>query len=228
MYCFDTDVLSATVAADPPLHLIRPLACTPPTAQCTTAITLGELVNGVHKRGSPQLAERAGDLIASARPSCRSTRSRRGATGSCAPSWSARDSGSQNRTCASPQSRSHATPRSSPATAGTSPASPSYASRTGPSTNRLETRVDGGDPSRKPERGETPAGLSARSTPTTSTGLQRLRAGPAPWSSTGGAACRNPTSARRVRRARDRAWPGSAGRAPNRSRAVRGAPMPLV
>jgi tRNA(fMet)-specific endonuclease VapC len=66
VYCFDTDVLSATVRRDPPLHLIRRLARTPPTEQCTTAITLGELVYGVHKRASPALAERVQELIVSA------------------------------------------------------------------------------------------------------------------------------------------------------------------
>lgn len=68
MYCFDTDVLSATIRRDPPLHLIRRLARTPPTEQCTTAITLGELVYGVEKRGSPQLAARVHELIAAAGP----------------------------------------------------------------------------------------------------------------------------------------------------------------
>lgn len=68
MYCFDTDVLSATIRRDPPLHLIRRLARTPPTEQCTTAITLGELVYGVEKRGSPNLARRVHELIASAGP----------------------------------------------------------------------------------------------------------------------------------------------------------------
>ncbi len=68
MYCFDTDVLSATIRRDPPLHLIRRLARTPPTEQCTTAITLGELVYGVEKRGSPELAARVLELVASAGP----------------------------------------------------------------------------------------------------------------------------------------------------------------
>ncbi len=68
MYCFDTDVLSATIRRDPPLHLIRRLARTPPTEQCTTAITLGELVYGVQRRGSPKLAARVHELIASAGP----------------------------------------------------------------------------------------------------------------------------------------------------------------
>jgi tRNA(fMet)-specific endonuclease VapC len=66
VYCFDTDVLSAVLRQAPPLHLIRRLARTPPTEQCTTAITLGELLYGVAKRGSPALAERVRDLIASA------------------------------------------------------------------------------------------------------------------------------------------------------------------
>lgn len=66
MFCLDTDVLSAVVKRDPPLHLIRRLARTPPTEQCTTAITLGELVYGVARRGSSPLAERVQDLIESA------------------------------------------------------------------------------------------------------------------------------------------------------------------
>jgi tRNA(fMet)-specific endonuclease VapC len=66
VYCFDTDVLSAVIKRDPPLHLIRRLAATPPSEQCTTSITLGELLYGVAKRGSPALADRVRDLIASA------------------------------------------------------------------------------------------------------------------------------------------------------------------
>jgi tRNA(fMet)-specific endonuclease VapC len=66
VFCLDTDVLSAVVKRDPPLHLIRRLARTPPTEQCTTAITLGELLYGVARRGSPRLAERVRELIASA------------------------------------------------------------------------------------------------------------------------------------------------------------------
>ncbi len=68
MFCLDTDVLSAVVKRDPPLHLIRRLARTPPTDQCTTAITLGELLYGVTRRGSSALAERVRDLIESAGP----------------------------------------------------------------------------------------------------------------------------------------------------------------
>ena len=68
MYCLDTDVLSAVLRRDRPLHLVRRLARTPPTEQCTTAITLGELLYGVARRGNPALAERVRDLIASAGP----------------------------------------------------------------------------------------------------------------------------------------------------------------
>lgn len=68
MYCLDTDVLSAVIKPSPPLHLIRRLARTPPTEQCTTAITLGELLYGVTRRGSPELAARVRDLVASAGP----------------------------------------------------------------------------------------------------------------------------------------------------------------
>lgn len=66
MYCLDTDVLSAVIKREPPLHLVRRLARTAPFDQCTTAITLGELLYGVTRRGSPALAARVRDLIASA------------------------------------------------------------------------------------------------------------------------------------------------------------------
>jgi tRNA(fMet)-specific endonuclease VapC len=68
MYCLDTDVLSAVLKRDPPLHLIRRLARTPATEQCTTAITLGELLYGVARRDRPALTERVRGLIASAGP----------------------------------------------------------------------------------------------------------------------------------------------------------------
>ena len=68
VYCFDTDVLSATMRRDPPLHLIRRLASTPPADQCTTSITLGELVYGATKAGSARLAERVQTLVTDALP----------------------------------------------------------------------------------------------------------------------------------------------------------------
>ncbi len=63
IYCFDTDVLSATMRRDPPLHLIRRLASTPANEQCITSITLGELVYGAAKAGSDRLARRVRELI---------------------------------------------------------------------------------------------------------------------------------------------------------------------
>lgn len=63
MYCFDTDVLSAVLRRDPPLKLVRRLARVPPEEQFTTAITLGELLYGAAKRGSPSLAHRVRELI---------------------------------------------------------------------------------------------------------------------------------------------------------------------
>ncbi len=65
-YCFDTDVLSATLRRDPPLGLIRRLARISPAEQFTTAITVGELVYGASRRGSPALAERVRELLRSA------------------------------------------------------------------------------------------------------------------------------------------------------------------
>ena len=63
MYCFDTDVLSAVLKRDPPLHLIRRLAQVPAEEQFTTSVTLGELLYGAAKRDSPQLVERIRELI---------------------------------------------------------------------------------------------------------------------------------------------------------------------
>lgn len=66
MYCFDTDVLSAVLARDPPLPLIRRLAQVPAQTQFTTSVTLGELLFGASKRGSPELAERVRGLVSRA------------------------------------------------------------------------------------------------------------------------------------------------------------------
>ena len=65
-YCFDTDVLSAVLRRDPPLALVRRLAQVPPTEQTTTAITVGELLYGAARRGSPALTRRVRKLLESA------------------------------------------------------------------------------------------------------------------------------------------------------------------
>ncbi len=66
MYCFDTDVLSATMRREPDLALIRRLAELPPPEQFTTAITLGELLYGAERRGSDRLRKTVRELIAGA------------------------------------------------------------------------------------------------------------------------------------------------------------------
>jgi len=66
VYCFDTDVLSATMRRDPHLPLIRRLAQLPPADQFTTAITLGELLYGAERRGSDRLRQKVRDLITGA------------------------------------------------------------------------------------------------------------------------------------------------------------------
>lgn len=63
MYCFDTDVLSATIRRDPSLPLIRRLAQVPPPEQFTTSITMGELLYGAARRDSKKLSEQVRDLI---------------------------------------------------------------------------------------------------------------------------------------------------------------------
>lgn len=66
MYCFDTDVLSATMRRDPDLALIRRLAELPPSEQFTTAITLGELLYGAERRGSARLRTMVRGLLSGA------------------------------------------------------------------------------------------------------------------------------------------------------------------
>lgn len=63
MYCFDTDVLSATIRRDPSLPLLRRLAQVPPSEQFTTAITMGELLYGATRKGSTRLQARVHDLV---------------------------------------------------------------------------------------------------------------------------------------------------------------------
>jgi tRNA(fMet)-specific endonuclease VapC len=63
VYCFDTDVLSATMRREPDLALVRRLAQLPPSEQFTTAITLGELLYGAERRGSDRLRARVRDLV---------------------------------------------------------------------------------------------------------------------------------------------------------------------
>lgn len=63
MYCFDTDILSATIRRNPSLPLIRRLAQVPPTEQFTTAITMGELLYGAARRDSKRLNEQVRELI---------------------------------------------------------------------------------------------------------------------------------------------------------------------
>jgi tRNA(fMet)-specific endonuclease VapC len=63
LYCFDTDVLSATMRREPSLPLIRRLAQIPPPEQFTTAITLGELLYGAARRDNERLSERVRELV---------------------------------------------------------------------------------------------------------------------------------------------------------------------
>ncbi len=62
-YCFDTDILSATIRPAPPLHLIRRLATVPPQEQFTTSITVGELIYGARRVGREDLSRRVEQLI---------------------------------------------------------------------------------------------------------------------------------------------------------------------
>jgi predicted nucleic acid-binding protein len=59
-YCFDTDVLSATIRPAPPLHLISRLATVSPQEQFTTSITVGELIYGARRVGREDLSRQGG------------------------------------------------------------------------------------------------------------------------------------------------------------------------
>jgi tRNA(fMet)-specific endonuclease VapC len=63
VYCFDTDILSATIRREPSLGLIRRLAQLPPSEQFTTAITMGELLYGAARRDSKKLTNQVRDLL---------------------------------------------------------------------------------------------------------------------------------------------------------------------
>jgi tRNA(fMet)-specific endonuclease VapC len=63
VYCFDTEVLSATMRRDPSLPLIRRLAQVPAPEQFTTAITMGELLYGASRRDSARLNRQVRELI---------------------------------------------------------------------------------------------------------------------------------------------------------------------
>jgi len=66
VFCFDTDVLSATMRREPSLALIRRLALVPPVQQHTTAITVGELLYGAARVRRPDLVGRVQALLAEA------------------------------------------------------------------------------------------------------------------------------------------------------------------
>ena len=63
MYCFDTDLLMATMRREPSLALVRRLAVVPPDHQHTTAVTVGELLYGAARSGRPDLAGRVLALL---------------------------------------------------------------------------------------------------------------------------------------------------------------------
>lgn len=66
MYCFDTDILAAALLRDPPLPLVRRLARVPGDEQCTTAISVAEIVYAAARNGDRKLGDRVRDLVAAA------------------------------------------------------------------------------------------------------------------------------------------------------------------
>lgn len=66
MPCFDTDVLAAVLLREPPMHLVRRLARTPASDQCTTAVSLAEVSYAVARNGDPDLVRRLQESVAAA------------------------------------------------------------------------------------------------------------------------------------------------------------------
>lgn len=62
-YCFDTDIISATIKRAPPMHLIRRLATVAPQDQFTTSVAVGELVYGAQRVGRESLTEKVGQIV---------------------------------------------------------------------------------------------------------------------------------------------------------------------
>ena len=62
-YCFDTDVVSTMLKPHPPLSLVRRVAGIPPGEQCTTSITVGELLYGAARLDRERLVEKVRTII---------------------------------------------------------------------------------------------------------------------------------------------------------------------
>jgi tRNA(fMet)-specific endonuclease VapC len=62
-YCFDTDVISATIRPRPPMHLVRRLATVAAADQFTTSITVGELIFGARRVGRPELTAHVEQVV---------------------------------------------------------------------------------------------------------------------------------------------------------------------
>jgi tRNA(fMet)-specific endonuclease VapC len=68
VYCFDTDVLSVLMKRSPAPEIIRRLGSVRQEDQCTTSITVAELLFGAAKRGGSLLLERVRSTLAVAGP----------------------------------------------------------------------------------------------------------------------------------------------------------------
>ncbi len=66
MYCFDTDILAAALLREPPMQLVRRLARTPASEQCTTAVTVAEITYAAARNGDGETIPRLRELIAAA------------------------------------------------------------------------------------------------------------------------------------------------------------------
>jgi predicted nucleic acid-binding protein len=62
-YLFDSDVLSAVLAARPNLAVVRRLAAVPPDEQTTSAVNVAELLFGAIRRNRSGLLERVEALL---------------------------------------------------------------------------------------------------------------------------------------------------------------------
>jgi tRNA(fMet)-specific endonuclease VapC len=66
VYCFDTDIVAAALLREPPMQLVRRLARTSASEQCTTAVTVAEIAYAAARNGDGETIPRLRELIAAA------------------------------------------------------------------------------------------------------------------------------------------------------------------
>lgn len=103
-YCFDTDVLSATVRPAPLLHFIRRLATVLPQDQFTISITVGELIYGARRVGRENFSRWVEQIVCRAQTVLPFDLTAARTFGALRQRWNVVALRWPNQICASPQS----------------------------------------------------------------------------------------------------------------------------